>query len=116
MLAVDRDDWSKGREFFGIDGIEIGSLSIDFGRVVLASGPMADSHFLTSRMNDHPNWVDDFHNPQKYYALVAEITSECPKRVSRLPLTDDTECIAILILHCDAFQVSVEIRSYCRYK
>jgi len=87
-LARDREDWKKGREFFGIDGVEIGDLSIDFGAVVVATG--------TSKA---PYLGDG----QTEYGFVAEITSDCPRRPSGLPTSDDVECFAILTAVCDTF-------------
>lgn len=78
-LARDCKDWKKGREFFGIDGMVIGNLTIDFGAMVVATGKPTG-----------------FGEGETEYGLVTEITSDCPKRPSQLPTSDDVECLAIL--------------------
>lgn len=88
-LARDRKDWKKGRRIDGIfDGIRVGSLQIDLGAIVLATGPARTSLIGSASRNT--------------YMLIAEIKGECPERPSGLTSTD-TSCIAFVRLECDSF-------------
>ncbi|CAJ1945476.1 unnamed protein product [Cylindrotheca closterium] len=89
-LARDRDDWKKGRTLDNvIDGIQIGNETIEFGRVVLASGNSLASDVTIG-------------SGRKYYSLFAEIVGECPNRPSGLQSTG-TQCLAIVRNECDSF-------------
>ena len=89
-LARDREDWTKGREFFDVDGLEIGNLSIPFASVFLASGADSDMDL-----------VDNI-TPRKEYALVAEVDGSCPPRPSGLH-SGDEQCMVLILLECDSF-------------
>ena len=89
-LARDREDWTKGREFFDVDGLEIGNLSIPFASVFLASGT-----------NSAMDVVDNI-TPRKEYALVAEVDGNCPPRPSGLH-SGDEQCMVLILLQCDSF-------------
>lgn len=87
-LARDRQDWTKGRVVSEVDGVRIGNLTIDFGRVVLASGP-------------EKGWYEE-EERRHFHALVAEIKDTCPPRPSGFS-SKDTSCVAVMTLYCDSF-------------
>ena len=78
LLARDRDDWKTGRVVDdAFDGLEIGNVTIDLGRVVVATG-------------------GDAANGLTVYAFVSQIDGDCPERPSGLSAAS-TECLAILL-------------------
>ena len=88
-LARDRPDWTTGRVISEIDGVEIGNISIDLGRVVVATGPQASADVISEKR----------HN---FNGLIAEIDGDCPPRPSGHQ-SEDTTCIAIFTMFCEAF-------------
>lgn len=84
LLTIDREDWKKGREVSRVfNGLQVGSLAIDFGRIVLATGPPSGA--------------------STEYGFAAQITSDCPHRPSGLP-SFDTECLALMVMKCEEFE------------
>jgi hypothetical protein len=75
-LALDREDWKAGRVYSGIDGIQVGNLTIKLGRVVLASGRESLSD---GGLNDDMIYSGNVRN----YVLVGEIPGECPVRATK---------------------------------
>lgn len=102
-LARDRKDWKEGRVISEVDGIVIGNLTIDFGRVVVASG-------------SEVGITDTDEDRRSYNGLVAEIDGDCPFRPSGHP-SANTSCVAIMVLLCDTFHgefAIVQRRFVCR--
>ena len=97
-FARDRDNWKRGREVLGVmDGMGvIGNLTIDFGTVVLATGGKESGDTTISEGEAELQ-------EETEYGLVVEITSDCPPRASRIPTSDDVQCLAILTASCDTF-------------
>lgn len=91
QLARDRQDWTRGRVISEVDGMMIGNITIDFGRVVIATGPEASGG---------PSSED---SRRDFNGIVAEIDGECPPRPSGLD-SSGTSCVAIVTLLCDSFQ------------
>ena len=91
-LARDRNETEGGvggRLFYDVDGMQVGTTSIKFSSVFLASG----RQLLRLGLTDIP---------RQEYGLIAEVDGDCPKRPSGLEMGDEV-CLVTIILHCDAF-------------
>lgn len=100
-LAVYREDWRTGRVVQGlIDGLQIGTLDISLGTVVLATGP-EDTPVVT--IDGSCTLWDRY----SVYALVGEVIGQCPPRPSGIPETDNS-CFAIITLRCQTFPEDFE--------
>jgi len=102
LLARDCDDWREGRSAQSdIDGLQIGSVEISFGAVVLATGPETvpgvsaslESGFFWERRNT--------------YGVVAEVLGDCPPRPSGIAAADSS-CMVVMRMNCQAFDEDIE--------
>lgn len=85
MLSRDRLDWKKGRVITNLfDRIAIGNVTINVGRVVLATGSGTT-------------------NGRTVYVLVSQIVGDCPDRPSGLH-TPNVQCLALVSISCDTFE------------
>lgn len=88
-LARDRENWAEGRVFYDIDQAVIGNITIDFGRIVVASGVDAST-------------TDTENTRRTEYGLFAEVKGACPPRPSGHPV-QGLSCFAMAVLACDTF-------------
>ena len=96
-LARDRENWKEGRVFVGIDGLQVGNLTIPFGRVVLATGGESRSSPVDDRT------VPIEWNRRSEYGLLAEVEGACPQRPSGRSVRQ-TACLAVLTIECETFK------------
>lgn len=104
-LARFRDDWKKGREVEGIEGIQIGTLDIALGAVVLGTG-VEEASDINDDASDFLEtgilWIR-----RSAYGLVGEILGGCPPRPSGAPAVHNI-CFVVIILTCESFPEDTE--------
>ena len=100
QLARDRVDWTRGRVFHDVTGLQIGNRTIDFGRVVVSSGPESESNYVNSDVCQDFSGLSNVR--QNEYGVVGEVLGECPPRPSGFSSLG-TSCLAIIVLECHTF-------------
>ena len=103
LLARDRDDWRVGRSAQSdIDGLQIGSVEISFGAVVLATGPESSPGVRTISSESGFLW-----ERRNTYGVVAEVLGDCPPRPSGIAAADSS-CMVVMRMNCQAFDEDIE--------
>ena len=95
-LARQRPDWKRGRELFGIKGIQLGNMTIPLKTVVLASGgEYPGSVGIGGGLNSLTL------TRRSMYILVGEVDGDCPPEPGSG--TQDRSCITVSKIACETF-------------